>query len=224
MEPKGSLPGREADQSSPSSADVKNAWNSVSTPPYVFVECSLVNDRETLATDLHMTTEQKVLSVNISESWVWAWATPCFVFFVLTVFWKKTELNSWGHLKLGFIAFHRSYKTKCEVVSAANWAKWFTEVKDLALRESLLQLSWRISSNFKVDVFLSRPLFFLPHPPCFWNLCLKIFYFPDIRFLFLPFHPVGLDVTAGRNQNSDSTSVAAVTSPSVLPLMRPVTE
>jgi hypothetical protein len=35
-------PGREADHSPPSSADVKNAWNYTSTPPYAFMVWCLI--------------------------------------------------------------------------------------------------------------------------------------------------------------------------------------
>jgi hypothetical protein len=34
---------READRSFPSSTEVKNAWNHIPTPPYVFVACNLIN-------------------------------------------------------------------------------------------------------------------------------------------------------------------------------------
>jgi hypothetical protein len=39
-------PGREADNSSPSNAEVKNAYNYTSTPQYVFMACGLVKHRE----------------------------------------------------------------------------------------------------------------------------------------------------------------------------------
>jgi hypothetical protein len=39
------LPGREADHSPPSSAEVKNAWSYTSTPQYVFMPWCLVNHR-----------------------------------------------------------------------------------------------------------------------------------------------------------------------------------
>jgi len=38
-------PGREADHSPPSSAEVKNAWSCTSTPPYVFTAWCLVKYR-----------------------------------------------------------------------------------------------------------------------------------------------------------------------------------
>jgi hypothetical protein len=38
-------PGREADHSPPSGADVKNAWSYTSTPPYVFVTWCLFKHR-----------------------------------------------------------------------------------------------------------------------------------------------------------------------------------
>jgi hypothetical protein len=37
-------PGREADHSLPSDAEVKNAWNYTSIPPYVFMAWFLVKD------------------------------------------------------------------------------------------------------------------------------------------------------------------------------------
>jgi hypothetical protein len=39
-------PGHEADQSSPSSAKVKNAWSYTSTPQYVFMVWCLVKHRD----------------------------------------------------------------------------------------------------------------------------------------------------------------------------------
>jgi hypothetical protein len=39
-------PGREADHSPPSSAEVKNAWSYTSTPQYVFVAWCLVKHRD----------------------------------------------------------------------------------------------------------------------------------------------------------------------------------
>jgi hypothetical protein len=39
-------PGREADHSPPSSAEVKNAWSYTSTPPYVFMAWCLVKHRD----------------------------------------------------------------------------------------------------------------------------------------------------------------------------------
>jgi hypothetical protein len=39
-------PGREADHSSPSSAEVKNAWSYTSTPQYVFMAWCLVKHRD----------------------------------------------------------------------------------------------------------------------------------------------------------------------------------
>jgi hypothetical protein len=39
-------PGREADHSSPSNAEVKNAWSYTSTPTYVFMEWCLVRNRD----------------------------------------------------------------------------------------------------------------------------------------------------------------------------------
>jgi hypothetical protein len=39
-------PGREADHSSPSSAEVNNAWSYTSTPPYVFMAWYLVKHRD----------------------------------------------------------------------------------------------------------------------------------------------------------------------------------
>jgi hypothetical protein len=38
-------PGREADRSPPSNAEVKNAWSYTSTPQYVFMACCLVKHR-----------------------------------------------------------------------------------------------------------------------------------------------------------------------------------
>jgi hypothetical protein len=38
-------PGRESDHSPPSSADVKNVWSYISTPPYVFTAWRLVKHR-----------------------------------------------------------------------------------------------------------------------------------------------------------------------------------
>jgi len=40
-------PGREADRSSPSGAEVKNAWKYTSTPQYVFMAWFLVKHRDT---------------------------------------------------------------------------------------------------------------------------------------------------------------------------------
>jgi hypothetical protein len=39
-------PGREADHSPPSSAEVKNVWRYTSTPPYVFMAWCLVKQRD----------------------------------------------------------------------------------------------------------------------------------------------------------------------------------
>jgi hypothetical protein len=39
-------PGREADHSSPSSAEIKNAWSYISTPQYVFMAWCLVKHRD----------------------------------------------------------------------------------------------------------------------------------------------------------------------------------
>jgi hypothetical protein len=39
-------PGREADHSAPSSAEVKNAWSYTSTPQYVFMAWCLVKHRD----------------------------------------------------------------------------------------------------------------------------------------------------------------------------------
>jgi hypothetical protein len=39
-------PGHEADQSPPSSAEVKGTWSYTSTPPYVFMACCLDKDRD----------------------------------------------------------------------------------------------------------------------------------------------------------------------------------
>jgi hypothetical protein len=41
-------PGREADHSPPSSAEVKNAWSYTFTPPYVFMKWCLVKHRDKL--------------------------------------------------------------------------------------------------------------------------------------------------------------------------------
>jgi hypothetical protein len=38
---------REVDQSSPSSAEVKNAWSYTFTPPYIFTESYLIKHRYT---------------------------------------------------------------------------------------------------------------------------------------------------------------------------------
>jgi hypothetical protein len=46
--PGGMRPGREADHSPPSSAEVKNAWSYTSTSQYVFMAWCLVKHRETL--------------------------------------------------------------------------------------------------------------------------------------------------------------------------------
>jgi hypothetical protein len=43
---RGSFPGGKADHSSPSSAEVKNAWSCTSTPPYVFMAWCLVKHRD----------------------------------------------------------------------------------------------------------------------------------------------------------------------------------
>jgi hypothetical protein len=40
------LPGREADHSPPSSAEVKNAWSYISTPQYVFIAWCLVKHKD----------------------------------------------------------------------------------------------------------------------------------------------------------------------------------
>jgi hypothetical protein len=42
----GPFPGREADHSPPSSAEVKNAWSYTSTPPYVFMALYLAKHRD----------------------------------------------------------------------------------------------------------------------------------------------------------------------------------
>jgi hypothetical protein len=44
--PGGKRPGREADHSPPSSAEVKNAWSYTSTPQYVFMAWCLVKHRD----------------------------------------------------------------------------------------------------------------------------------------------------------------------------------
>jgi hypothetical protein len=51
MGTRGSFPGvkwprREADHSSPPSAEVKNAWSYISTPQYAFITCCLVKHRD----------------------------------------------------------------------------------------------------------------------------------------------------------------------------------
>jgi hypothetical protein len=46
-------PGREADHSPPSNAEVKNAWSYTSTPQYVFMAWCLVNHRDNF-TFLHL--------------------------------------------------------------------------------------------------------------------------------------------------------------------------
>jgi hypothetical protein len=45
LSPEVKRPGREADHSLPFSAEVKNAWSYISTPPYVFTACSLAKYR-----------------------------------------------------------------------------------------------------------------------------------------------------------------------------------
>jgi hypothetical protein len=42
-------PGIEADHSSPPSAEVKNAWSYISTPPYILIEWCLVKHRDNFA-------------------------------------------------------------------------------------------------------------------------------------------------------------------------------
>jgi hypothetical protein len=42
-------PGREADHSPPSSAEIKHAWRYTSSPEYVFMACCLVKHRDNLA-------------------------------------------------------------------------------------------------------------------------------------------------------------------------------
>jgi hypothetical protein len=42
------LPGREANYSPPSSAEVKNAWSYTSTPPYVFMAWCLIKRKDNL--------------------------------------------------------------------------------------------------------------------------------------------------------------------------------
>jgi len=47
--PGGKLPGREADHSPPSNADVKNAWRYTSTSEYVFMAWCLIKHRDNFA-------------------------------------------------------------------------------------------------------------------------------------------------------------------------------
>jgi hypothetical protein len=46
LSPSFKRPGREADLSLPSSAEVKNAWSYTTTPPYVFMACCLIKHRD----------------------------------------------------------------------------------------------------------------------------------------------------------------------------------
>jgi len=46
--------GREADYSSPSSAQVKNAWNCTSTPQYGLMAWNFVKDRDNFALNLSL--------------------------------------------------------------------------------------------------------------------------------------------------------------------------
>jgi hypothetical protein len=46
-------PGREADHSPSSSADVQSTWSYTSTPPYVFMEGYLVKHRDNFTFNLH---------------------------------------------------------------------------------------------------------------------------------------------------------------------------
>jgi hypothetical protein len=67
-------PGREADHALPSSSEFKNAWNSTSTPPCVFMAWCLVKYRMSSwhgtwlspgTTYLYLTTEVSILSCNV---------------------------------------------------------------------------------------------------------------------------------------------------------------
>jgi hypothetical protein len=44
--PRVKRPRREAGNASPSISEIKNAWSNTSIPPYIFMVCCLINDRE----------------------------------------------------------------------------------------------------------------------------------------------------------------------------------
>jgi hypothetical protein len=58
-------PGREADHSTPSSAEVKNAWSYTSTPPYVFVAWCSLKHRDNFLLYLYKNTGRKFSYIKV---------------------------------------------------------------------------------------------------------------------------------------------------------------
>jgi hypothetical protein len=61
-------PGREADHSLPSSAEVKNAWSYTSTPQYFFMAWCLVKHRDNFT--FHQNTEVNSSTLSTIRIWV----------------------------------------------------------------------------------------------------------------------------------------------------------
>jgi hypothetical protein len=55
-------PGREADQSHPSSAEVKNAWSYTFTPSYVFMAWYLVKNKDNFIFTILVTVEYRFIA------------------------------------------------------------------------------------------------------------------------------------------------------------------
>jgi hypothetical protein len=82
-------PGREADHSLPSSAEVKNAWSYTSTPPYVFMAWCLVKHRDNFTGWVY-----RHVSWTVTDG---KWMTHC------TRWWNVLYLTSGGSICLTYI-------------------------------------------------------------------------------------------------------------------------
>jgi hypothetical protein len=86
-------PGREADHSRPSSAEVKNAWSYTSTPQYVFMACCLLEYRDNFTCIDYVDFITYVIMLSVLYDYICSEVFLCFCLKHIFIFFSFVRLS-----------------------------------------------------------------------------------------------------------------------------------